>query len=174
MCTPVSAARKSRDNHRSGAMSRKSGNYTPKLILRENQKSIIDRRLTRASKTFSQLFMPTKCSTPRLERQTRRGTLSFSRKEIVDNGNTESVVSSSNGEADESDDEQSDRTITNENEAAERVSTSVIPETQPHDTIIPETQDVPETQDHIPETQENDIPVTQDDVANSPVRAQVS
>lgn len=168
MGTP--SLRRSKDNRRSSAMIRKSGNYTPNRILREKIQAGIDRRLTktRASKSFLETFQPIQCSTPQAESK-RNG--SFFRR---DHGDTESIVSSSNGGGHERDDAQSDRTLTNENEAAERVSTSVIPETQPNDSIIPETQDVPETQDdYIPETQENDIPVTQDDVANSPGRAQV-
>lgn len=173
MCTPVSRSRNSKDNRRTSVMSRKSGNLTPQMILRDKIQSQIDRRLTktRSTKKIPEHFIPTQCSTPRSERKRKRF---MSQIETVDNGNTESIVSSSNGDAHDSDDEQSDRTLTNENEAAERVSTSVIPESQPHDTIIPETQDVPETQDYIPETQENDIPATQYDVANSPVRAQVT
>ncbi|XP_055326926.1 uncharacterized protein LOC129580489 isoform X2 [Sitodiplosis mosellana] len=168
MCTPIGNARKSRRT-----MSRMSGNYTPKLILREKQQARVDRRITKGRMTedFSQLFMPKQCSTPRSER--KRNSF-LSRPETDDKEERESVVSLSNGDAHDSDDNQSDRTLTNENKAAEGVSTSVIPETQPHDTIIPETQDLPETEDFIPETQENDMPATQDDVANSPVQAQVT
>lgn len=198
MGTPAMPKRNSR---RSSATPRKSTNYTPNLILREKQQAKVD-RLTRGrfTKDFSKDFLPKDFSTPvRLE---RKRTSFIARPKNVDRGERESVVSSSNEDAQDDDEnavtpiqDDSDPTLTDDNKAADNVTTSqVIPETQPNDTIIPETQqndsnisetqqngsiipetqDVPKTQDFVPETQENDIPATQDSVANNPVQAQVN
>lgn len=195
MSTPALPNRNSR---RSSATSRKSVNYTPNLILREKQQAKVD-RLTRGryTKDFSKNFSPKEFSTP--VRPERKRTSHITRPKNVDRGEIESIVSSSNEDAQDNDEnvrttiqDDSDPTLTDDNKAAEHVTTSqVIPETQPNDTIIPETQqndsetqkngsiipetqDVPTTQDFVPETQENDIPATQDSVANNPVQAQVN
>lgn len=141
------------------------------MSLREKQRREIDRRMNkearaekkkRGKKRSPTDFKPTVSSTPV---SNNRKSLHFSRRETVDNDETDSMASSSNID---------NRRQANESRIDEQLSASVIPETQPHDTIIPETQDVPETEDYIPETQDSDVPATQDFLADSVAQAQVN
>lgn len=137
------------------------------------------KRLTRMTMEFPKNFAPMQCSTPVHDR--KRSSI-LSRLENVVNGGREPAITNllsenaqENGEniPTSTIENRSERTLTNENQAAEPLSTSRIPESQPHDTIIPETQDIPDTQDVVPETQEDEMPATQDDVASNPVQAPV-
>lgn len=139
---------------KSSSKTRKRRNLEPLTIIQEKQRRKVDRLMnkTRAKKKISSIFNPTQSSTPLSK---NRKSLHFSRQKTADKDETESMASSSNI------DNQTDQTRTNESETDEQLSASVVPETHPHDSIIPETQD-------------SDIPVTQDVVDDSPMQAQVN
>lgn len=190
----------SRRTNRISNPARRSGNCTPSAILRQKQSANIradqnisaGKQLKRHRKSL-QNFQPMTFSTP--VRTDRKKTSIFDRTPAQPE--SEPVVSTScenigaqTPEAQNNDENnpingsqapisinESDRTLTDENGGNASVSKTVIPETQNNDTIVPETQEdqIPETQDevYIPATQEDDLPTTQGDAATDPVQAQV-
>lgn len=150
---------------------RRSGILTPKdILLRQAQIKCAKLAQMRPPKDSLGEFMPTNCSTPV---RSRRRNAMFSKSPWPDGFGHE-------------EENQSDKTLTENQTATEQVSEThipetqenangpatqpndpIIPETQPNDSIIPETQEndtlVPETQgSHVPETQDNHVPESQD------------
>lgn len=189
------------------SVAKSRSSYTPRQIL-ENKQRLIVRSTLGKKNIIPKGFSPKQYSTPNQFERKKSSIIPV--KKHTDKTGTESVASSSPNQRARDNREnksrlkhdQTNRTLTQELSTNGPVSTTLVPETQPNDSVIPATQDdyVPESQeneisdtqdDHVPETQENEIPVTQDhyyvaetqeneipdntqnDLENNPVQAQV-
>lgn len=169
--TITSASRLSHSNP--NPTPRRTRQSEPAELLRQRQMANLQIRKSvesRKSKRFSASFKPPLCSTPTTQPNVQP---------IFDVINGERpVVSPINVDSDDELHEtlvnqkamnvshNSNRTLTQKNQSVRSKSQTIVPETQPNDSVIPETQDdpIPETQDcHIPETQEDYVPETQED-----------
>lgn len=198
----TSTASKTRRTSRLSNPARRSGNFTPSAILRQkqsaniksNQISEAGKQLKRHRKSLLEAFEPVTFSTPVRNNRAKTSFL----KRPADKPESEPVVrtpsdrieaqtpepqsndinNSANVSQAPSPIDESERTLTNKNRNDESVSNTIIPETQNNDSVIPETQEdqIPQTQDevYIPETQETDLSATQGDAATDPVQAQVN